>query len=616
MAGGSKTAVQPGVAPVVRELAEESKMMVPKGRQLAEFTRELDATVKAVAKTETAVKREVERQATELKNEITAIAGEVSEYNKGTLAELLKGAEEKLSPEAFKAARELCALEVGDFIKKLEKAEGDVGKEAESFNRKVAREAQAIKQQFAKRPESPAEAASQFASQAAGALTFISSLEGRQQALLEKLKDKPAETAEELSESFKRLREGQAYLLENGNDKLFLERKKSTQILADEKYYCPWEEKGKLRDNISEMGLKFELVANGYGKEFSEAYSFLMNYFPRDELDPQVDLRTFIDANRTNSPVYKKEEKEAMSGDLYQRYYMVVARDKDGAIVGVADGNVLANKDTCAAYLAHIAVLEKHRRKDIATVLESAVIGVANRHAEDAEKELGTSYKTALKGNKVGYILIETEPANRVGEEEANLTFSRLMFHAANGGAVINGLRYAQVDLDSQKGQKFDEKRLQHSVEDEEGGKSTTGWNTVPLLLAVRKVGDEKSTAVPATEARALLNLMEDCFVSADTYNDAGVNFDRKYALEKLPASGSVELVPLPKTVEEFPSFLEKIPTMDVVMANDYASHPNAKDYLKEFKEAEKQGKTLATEAVLKMLEQKQAGEKSTISSS
>ena len=109
------------------------------------------------------------------------------------------------------------------------------------------------------------------------------------------------------------------------------------------------EEKKALAELEKARGIKFEKVNDINSKEFAEGYGILRAHFPPDELDQSKDVISMIQGDPS--------------------YYLMVAKDKFGKVIGACDGNFVADKEKTAMYWAHVAVPGEERREGVATLL-------------------------------------------------------------------------------------------------------------------------------------------------------------------------------------------------------------------------------------------------------
>lgn len=277
------------------------------------------------------------------------------------------------------------------------------------------------------------------------------------------------------------------------------------------------------------QGLTAHIVDSPLSQEYVTATNLLYRFFPPDELDAPVLTMDIV--KRTSKGVI---EQNPQGKDEYARYGVFYIKDKEGKIIGAADGLFSANKEITAFYLAHIVVLPEFRRSQVATFLETAIINKCEEFARDAEKKLKTTYPEGKMGNKMMFLMLESEFAS-LRPSELSATLGRLIFHGVNGFSIVPAARYLQSDTEWEEGSKpYNSKE----------------WGTVPLYFAIRGVGH----LITGEITMALLRLIYNGFVSAGLCKE-GIETDYKYATEKL--KGNVDVVPLPKSIDGLQAFIQ-----------------------------------------------------------
>jgi len=369
--------------------------------------------------------------------------------------------------------------------------------------------------------------------------------------------------------------------------------------------------------NVMKEGVYCERLMDPNSRGFKEAYAMLRKYFPSDELDPATDLVEMQVQNTRNfaklcTKDYAKVAPD-LSAPLYQRYYLIVAKDRDGKIIGVCDGNFIGTKKASAMYWAHVAVPEPQRRRGIATLLYSSTLDLGNEMAHAADQSFAkigikAAYNTSIPGNKLKYFVLETEPVNQESQDAVAITWGRLLFHGSLGLSVIPKLRYVQIDLESERGVPF---RQQES-----GG--------VPLTLAFSEVGSDGTPAATAGMARALSAIMREGFLSAGIYNPRAARLDYNHSVQDfkgMPSSARVPVVRLPYKpgvagVEQLAN--EVIPAIGTIeeRASLYPQYPwyTAKDgYLNAFNEAKEKGTNMSIDAATQFMLEKARRKEQTV---
>ena len=399
-----------------------------------------------------------------------------------------------------------------------------------------------------------------------------------------------------------RLLEEQNYRSSKANVERYLQQQTpaAENVKGNYDLLPPGIEKAKL-DGIRKEGYRIEAVSNHNCREFVAAYAALREHFGPDELDPSVDLMTMMDAG----PVL---------GKAYQQYFLVTATDKDGKVVGAHDGNYFGSESTSALYGAHIGVYPEAQKLGVATLLYEAALTIGNRYAANAENAwAGRGTKVdylaliknsmepgdnLIRGNRLMYIVGEVEPANLASMETAQATIERNVIHGRMFAfSVIPILDYKQVDLDWPADKPYVEN----------GGKPPAGWNTVPLLLYVRRIGKEGAKQITVGEAKKISRIMTDIFNEAGMYSPEGVEADYQHSIARMKGmldTDKVSIVELPREaskskaqlLEEVIKIVPEIGTMHERCAAYYPDYLWAKEYLEQYKKTLKAGTAVTLE--------------------
>jgi hypothetical protein len=103
---------------------------------------------------------------------------------------------------------------------------------------------------------------------------------------------------------------------------------------------------------------RYELhsIENPDHPDFTRAYEILWNAFgPQGEMEPEHAIRRFL----------RDDAFEPLPSGTFIRYFLLVAKDREGNLRGVRDGSVIYNPkwapDLCTVYLSHIFMLPEAR---------------------------------------------------------------------------------------------------------------------------------------------------------------------------------------------------------------------------------------------------------------
>ncbi|MCX6769833.1 MAG: hypothetical protein NT051_04105 [Candidatus Micrarchaeota archaeon] len=401
-----------------------------------------------------------------------------------------------------------------------------------------------------------------------------------------------------------RLSDEQGYRSSEANLNSIMQQKKPGAEVIKGNYdlLAPGIDKRKL-DGMLKRGYVIESVSNHNCKQFVAAYAALRVHFGPDELDPAKALMEQMDAG----PVFK---------NAYQQYFLVTASDPSGKVVGAHDGNYFGNTTTSALYGAHIGVYPDAKKLGIATLLHEIALTMGNEYATNAEKawagrgievdyvkltkESAEPGDKIIKGSKLMYLVGEVEAPNLASMEDAQATIERNVIHARLFGfSVIPMLDYKQVDLDWPSDKPYIET----------DGKPPSDWNTVPLLLYVRRIGKAGATQITVGEAKKISRIMTEIFNETGQYSPEGVEADYQHTIARMKGmkdTDKVSILELPRDAskskaqlltEVIVGIIPEIETMDQRCAKYYGDYLWSKEYLKDYNKAVKNGTAVTLEA-------------------
>jgi hypothetical protein len=392
----------------------------------------------------------------------------------------------------------------------------------------------------------------------------------------------------------KRLLDEQNYRSSKANIRRIMERKGegAVRMEGDFNLLPPGLDKRKL-DALVENGYEIKTVLDHNCREFIGAYAVLREHFPPDELDPAKDLMAMLDSG-------------ASFNRSYVKYYLATASDPGGKVVGAMDGNYFGSKTVSALYGAHVGVIAEEQKLGVATLLSEAALTAGNLCAAEAERawkrrEVEVDYAKLLeqslvegdvliKGNRLMFVIGEVEPVNLASMEDAQSTIERNLIHGRMlGFSVIPLLDYKQVDLN----------KPADYVYIEVDGKPPSDWNTVPLLLYVRRMGKENAKTVSAGEARLISGVMRDIFLESGLYSADGVEADYRHSVARIAhlKDGDMILIyALPREgtkaelLEKIFALIPSIGTMDQRCTQFYPDYLWSKKYLEKYGKALESG--------------------------
>jgi hypothetical protein len=262
-------------------------------------------------------------------------------------------------------------------------------------------------------------------------------------------------------------------------------------------------------------------------KDFKTAYKLLWDAFgPSGEMEREEAIRQFlIDDSHEPTPT-----------GTFIRYFLIVAKDRSGKIIGVRDGSVLVNPqyapDLCVVYLSHIFTLPDARGTVMSYWLRIAPIELAVQYLKDLHA-LG---KIALPlpdapGKHFG-MRIDLAAEMEYFSPEDRISAQRILFYGRGGFDAIDPRHFPYLQPDFR----------------EPDVVKKTGDRPVPFMVLLRRMGREKQALLPIDEARAVMRLLYDdfaCHCAPETLaSSLQLVLDRLE--ERAQTKAYVRLLPLP----------------------------------------------------------------------
>lgn len=262
--------------------------------------------------------------------------------------------------------------------------------------------------------------------------------------------------------------------------------------------------------------------------DFPRAFELLWETFgPHGEMEPEPAIRSFL----------KDDPFTPEPNGTFMKYYLLIAKDKDGALRGVRDGTILINPaytpDLCAVYLAHILMLPEARGTVLSYWMRIAPVELAMEFMAELHARGHLQLPAPDQpGRYFGMRLNLTAEMEYFAPEDP-ISLQRILFYGRGGFDVINPRHFPYVQPD------FREPALVHA----------TGSQPVPFMILLRRMGRERQASIPIDEAAATMRLLYDDFASFCAAGDLEHSLDRvMQRLTERSARGKrhVELLPLP----------------------------------------------------------------------
>ena len=262
--------------------------------------------------------------------------------------------------------------------------------------------------------------------------------------------------------------------------------------------------------------------------DFQRAYQILWDAFgPPGEMEPEAAIRQFLLDNSF----------EPVASGTYIRYFLIIAKDRDGNLRGVRDGSVLYNPsyapDLCVVYLSHIFMLPEARGTVLTYWLRIAPVELAVEYLFQLQQRGLVRLPTPDAPGKYFGVQLNLAAEMEYFSPDDRLSLQRILFYGRGGFDVIDPRHFPYQQPDFR-----DPAIIQ-----------ATGNAPVPFMLLLRRMGRERQARLPIDEASAVMRLLYDefaCFCTPEfLQNSLDVVLQR---LEKRRATGKadVALLPLP----------------------------------------------------------------------
>jgi hypothetical protein len=261
--------------------------------------------------------------------------------------------------------------------------------------------------------------------------------------------------------------------------------------------------------------------------DFLPAYQMLWDSFgPNGEMEREEAIRRFL----------RENDLEPTASGTFIRYFLLVAKDKDGNVRGARDGSVLINPsyvhDLCVIYLSHIYMVPPARGTVLSYWLRIAPVEIAMHYLVDlaACKRIDLP-RPDMPGRHFG-MRVNLAAEMEYFTPEERLSLQRILFYGRGGFDAINPRHFPYRQPDFRDPEEIRQ----------------TGNQPVPFMILVRRVGRERAATMPIDEARAVMKLLYDdfaCHCSPDFMaNSLQLVLDRLD--ERAKTNRHVELLPLP----------------------------------------------------------------------
>jgi hypothetical protein len=283
-----------------------------------------------------------------------------------------------------------------------------------------------------------------------------------------------------------------------------------------------------LVEMIERESRNFQLWTIGFPShpDFAEAYELLWNEFgPHGGMERIEAVRSFL----------LEDPYEPTSAGTYMRYFLLVAKDEQGKLLGARDGVILLNQsydaELVVCFLSHIVMKPEARGTVLSYWMRIAPVELAMQYVHD----LHTMGKIKVPapdspGRHYG-MKVNLAAEMEYFAPDDPISLQRILFYGRGGFDAINPryFPYRQPDF-----------RDPDVIR-------ATGNQPVPFMMLLRRMGRERQATIPTEEASAVMRLLYDDFATHCLPEHLeGSLAAVLQQLETRADRGNIELLPLP----------------------------------------------------------------------
>jgi hypothetical protein len=262
--------------------------------------------------------------------------------------------------------------------------------------------------------------------------------------------------------------------------------------------------------------------------DFARAYQILWDAFgPQGEMEPESAIRQFL----LDNPY------EPIASGTYIRYFLIVAKDREGNLRGVRDGSVLYNPtytpDLCLVYLSHIFMLPQARGTVLTYWLRIAPVELAVEYLFQLHQRGLVQLPAPDAPGKYFGVHLDLAAEMEYFSPDDPLSLQRILFYGRGGFDVIDPRHFPYRQPDFR-----DPAVIQAS-----------GNIPVPFMLLLRRMGRERQARLPIEEASAVMRLLYDefaCFCTPEFMQNSLDIVLERLADRRAQGKPDVALLPLP----------------------------------------------------------------------
>lgn len=262
--------------------------------------------------------------------------------------------------------------------------------------------------------------------------------------------------------------------------------------------------------------------------DFGRAYQILWDAFgPQGEMEPEHAIRRFL----------LDDAFDPLPSGTFIRYFLLVAKDRDGNLRGVRDGSVIYNPrwapDLCTVYLSHIFMLPEARGTVLTYWLRIAPVELAVEYLFQLHRRGRVALPLPEQPGKYFGVQINLAAEMEYFSPDDRLSLQRILFYGRGGFDVIDPRHFPYRQPDFR-----DPAVIQ-----------ATGNTPVPFMLLLRRMGRERQARLPLGEASTTMRLLYDefaCFCTPEFLQNSLDVVQQRLEERRAKGKADVALLPLP----------------------------------------------------------------------
>jgi hypothetical protein len=224
---------------------------------------------------------------------------------------------------------------------------------------------------------------------------------------------------------------------------------------------------------------------------FRAAYDALWSAFgPHGEMEREDAIRGYM----------RDDSFEPVASGTYVRYFLLVAKDSKGNLLGVRDGSVLVNSredpDLCVVYLSHIFMFPEARGTVLSYWLRIAPVEIAVQYLADLHERGRIQLPAPDAPGRYFGMSLDLAAEMEYFSPDDRISWQRILFYGRGGFDAVNPRHFPYLQPD------FREPDVIRA----------TGNRPIPFMLLVRRMGRERAARMPIDEANSLMKLLYDDF--------------------------------------------------------------------------------------------------------